>query len=224
MGQKVNPIAIRMGITTTWKSVWFAPKNKISEYVKFDHDVRTLLSKRLKQCLIDYISIERLASYVKIRILTARPGMIIGRKGDGVASLNKLLCDTFHYPIVCEVVEIKKPDINAQIISRVIAMQLETRAMYRRCMQKAVKSAMKAGATGIKVSIAGRLNNAEMARTEWIKEGRIPLHVFRAKVQYGFSEARTTYGVLGIKVWVFTDEVLKIKKLQNATHSEEHKV
>jgi small subunit ribosomal protein S3 len=214
MGQKVNANAIRMGINQTWNSKWYAKKKDISTLIKLDHDIRVLLFAKLSKCMVDFIGIERLvgmdhvSSFVKIKIHSARPGMIIGRKGEGINQLNQELRDRFKHHIMCEVVEIKKPDLNAQIVATVIKSQLEQRTMYRRCMQRAIKNAMFGGAMGIKISISGRLNGAEMARTEWLKDGNIPLQTFRANIRYGFAEAHTIYGVLGIKVWVCTESII----------------
>jgi len=217
MGQKVNANAVRIGITQSWHSKWYAPQKDINTLVKMDHDIRTLLQAKLSGCMLDLIHIERLAcvdqvsSFVKVKIYSGRPGKIIGRKGEGIQQLNQVLRDRFKQKIMCEVAEIKKPDLNAQIVSSIITLQLEQRAMYRHCIQRAIRAAMAGGAKGIKVVISGRLNGAEMARTEWMKEGNIPLHTFRANIHYGFSEAQTTYGVLGVKVWIHTESLIATK-------------
>lgn len=219
MGQKVNPNAIRLGIHHSWRSVWYAKKQDISSTVKMDHDIRILLRKKLKNCMVDYVGIERLMghdkklSHTNVTIHTSRPGAIIGRKGEGIQALIKTLKDHFSQTISCKIVQIKYPDLNAQIVADSISLQLENRVAFRRCMLKATNNAMKSGALGIKIAISGRLGGAEMARTESMKKGRIPLHTFDANVKYALSEAMTTYGVVGVKVWIFNESEVARNKV-----------
>lgn len=207
MGQKVNPIGLRLGIVKTWDSRWFADKN-YSDFVFEDYKLRTFLKKKLFHAGISKIEIERFTKRLRIRVYAARPGIIIGKKGSEIALLKQELEKMVTQEVLIDIKEVRRPEIDAQLVAENIAAQLERRIAFRRAMKRSVSSAMRFGAEGIKIICAGRLGGAEMARTEWYKEGRIPLHTLRADVDYGFSEARTTYGAIGIKTFVFKGEVL----------------
>ena len=198
MGQKVHPIGIRLGITKEWTSKWYANSRTYAAYVYQDHQVRELLKKKLKDASVSLIQIE------------ARPGIVIGKKGEDIEKLRievaKLLGMALH-DVRLNILEIRKPELDALLVAEGIAQQLERRVQFRRAMRRAVTNTMRIGAEGIKVKVAGRLNGAEIARSEWYREGRVPLHTFRADIDYGLAEARTTYGVIGVKVWIFRGEV-----------------
>src|ERR1700676_4985104 len=210
MGQKVNPIGIRLGITRDWTSKWYASKKQFPLLVHTDFRVREFLKKKLADASVSRILIERAAKKVNITIQTARPGIVIGKKGEDIEKLRgetaKLL-DMAMLDVRLNISEIRKPELDAQLVAESIAQQIEKRVMFRRAMKRAVMSTMRSGALGIKVRMSGRLNGSEIARTEWYREGRVPLHTFRADIDYGLAEAKTTYGVIGIKVWVFKGEV-----------------
>jgi small subunit ribosomal protein S3 len=210
MGQKVNPIGIRLGITRDWTSKWYASKKQFPLLVHTDFRVREFLKKRLADASVSRIMIERAAKKVNITIQTARPGIVIGKKGEDIEKLRtetaKLLGMAM-LDVRLNISEIRKPELDAQLVAESISQQIEKRVMFRRAMKRAVMSTMRSGALGIKVRMSGRLNGSEIARTEWYREGRIPLHTFRADIDYGLAEARTTYGVIGIKVWIFKGEV-----------------
>jgi small subunit ribosomal protein S3 len=210
MGQKVNPIGIRLGITRDWTSKWYASKKQFPLLVHTDFRVREFLKKRLADASVSRIMIERAAKKVNITIHTARPGIVIGKKGEDIEKLRaetaKLLGMAM-LDVRLNISEIRKPELDAQLVAESISQQIEKRVMFRRAMKRAVMSTMRSGALGIKVRMSGRLNGSEIARTEWYREGRIPLHTFRADIDYGLAEARTTYGVIGIKVWIFKGEV-----------------
>ena len=210
MGQKVNPIGIRLGITREWTSKWYASTRNFPAYVYTDYQVREFLKKRLSDASVSRINIERAARKVNITIHTARPGIVIGKKGEDIEKLRGQVSKMMSMPatdVRINISEIRKPELDAQLVAEGIAQQLERRVMFRRAMKRAVTNTMRIGALGIKVRVSGRLNGAEIARTEWYREGRIPLHTFRAEIDYGFAEARTTYGVIGVKVWIFKGEV-----------------
>jgi small subunit ribosomal protein S3 len=210
MGQKVNPIGIRLGITREWTSKWYASTKNFPSHVYTDFQVREFLKKRLVEASVSRINIERAARKVNITIHTARPGIVIGKKGEDIEKLRGQVSKMMKMPVIdvrINISEIRKPELDAQLVAEGIAQQLERRVMFRRAMKRAVTNTMRIGALGIKVRVSGRLNGAEIARTEWYREGRIPLHTFRADIDYGFSEAKTTYGVIGVKVWVFKGEV-----------------
>ena len=211
MGQKVHPIGFRLGGIKKWGSQWFSEKN-YSQLLHEDLKVRTFLKKKFYHAGISKIEIERAADKAKINIYSARPGVIIGKKGAEIEKLKKELEDMMTGEAIINILEVRKPEIDAQLIAENVAMQLERRVTFRRAMKKCVTSAMKFGAKGIRVTSSGRLGNAEMARTEWYREGRVPLHTLRADIDYGFAEAHTTYGLIGIKVLVFHGEVLPDKK------------
>lgn len=212
MGQKVQPVGIRLGISSDWKSHWYATGSNYAKNLKEDLKVRDFIRKNLSNAAISHITIDRPAQNMKVVIHTARPGTVIGKKGEDIGKLRRQLTEINGAPVTVSVEEIRKPDLNARLVAENICQQLEKRMMFRRAMKRAVQNSMRVGALGVKVMISGRLNGAEIARTEWYREGRVPLHTFRANVDYGFSEAHTTYGVLGVKVWIFTGEVFQDKR------------
>ena len=210
MGQKVNPVGIRLGITREWTSKWYASTKNFPSHVYTDHLVREFLKKRLVEASVSRIQIERAARKVNITIHTARPGIVIGKKGEDIEKLRGQVSKMMKMAptdVRINISEIRKPELDAQLVAEGIAQQLERRVMFRRAMKRAVTNTMRIGALGIKVRVSGRLNGAEIARTEWYREGRIPLHTFRADIDYGLAEAKTTYGVIGVKVWIFKGEV-----------------
>ena len=210
MGQKVHPIGIRLGITKEWSSKWYADSQTYAGYVHQDHRIREFLRTRLKDASVSRIHIERPAKRASITIHTARPGIVIGKKGEDIERLRvevaRLLGMALH-DVRLNIAEIRKPELDAHLVAEGIAQQLERRVQFRRAMRRAVTNTMRIGAEGIKVKVSGRLNGAEIARSEWYREGRVPLHTFRADIDYGLAEAKTTYGVIGVKVWVFRGEV-----------------
>ena len=210
MGQKVNPIGIRLGITRDWTSKWYAHSKNFASYVHTDFTVREFLKKRLADASVSRIHIERAARRVNITIHTARPGIVIGKKGEDIEKVRAEVARRMKLPVQdvrLNIAEIRKPELDAQLVAEGIAQQIEKRVMFRRAMKRAVTNTMRSGALGIKVRASGRLNGAEIARTEWSREGRVPLHTFRADIDYGLAEAQTTYGVIGVKVWIFKGEV-----------------
>ena len=211
MGQKVHPIGFRLGTHRNWDSRWFAG-NEYSGFVLEDYNIRTFLKKKLFQAAVARIEIERASSKVRIRIHTARPGIIIGKKGAEIEKLKKELEKKIHRDVIIDIQEIRKAEVEAQLVAENIAMQLVRRISFRRAMKKSVSAALRLGAQGIKIICSGRLGGAEMARREWYREGRVPLHTIRADIDYGFAEAFTTYGVIGIKVIIFKGEILPDKK------------
>ena len=207
MGQKVHPTGIRLGIVQDWKSKWYADSKNFPEMLNTDLQVREFLKKRLSQASVSRIQIDRPAKNAHITVHTARPGIVIGKKGEDIDALRSDVARMMGVPVHISIEEIRKPELDAQLVAESIAQQLERRIMFRRAMKRSVQNAMRIGAEGIKVNIAGRLNGAEIARSEWYREGRVPLHTLRANIDYGLAEARTTYGVLGVKVWIFKGEV-----------------
>jgi len=214
MGQKVHPIGIRLGISKPWNARWYADKRDFSDYLIKDIKVRAYLRKELANASVSKIEIERPAKNARVTIHTARPGIVIGKKGEDIERLKKTVSKMMGVPTHVNVAEIRKPELDADLIAQGIASQLERRIMFRRAMKRAVASAMRLGALGIKVAVAGRLNGAEIARTEWYREGRVPLHTFRADIDYAMGKAHTTYGVLGIKVWVYKGDVFDLHAVQ----------
>ena len=207
MGQKVNPIGFRLGVIKTWDSKWYAE----ADYAKLLHEdlaIRKFLKKRLYNSGVSKIEIERAANKTKINIHTARPGLIIGKKGSEVETIKKDLAKLTSKEIFINIHEVRKPELDAQLVAENVALQLERRIAFRRAMKKSVTSALKFGAKGIRITCSGRLGGAEMSRTEWYREGRVPLHTLRADIDYGFAEAKTTYGIIGIKVLIFKGEIL----------------
>ena len=211
MGQKVNPIGLRLGIVKTWESRWYAGK-KYADYILEDYNIRKYIKKKLHHAGIAKIEIERSSKHVKLRVYTSRPGIVIGKKGAEIEVLKKKLEKMVPQELVIDIQEVRKPEVDAQLVAENVALQIVRRVAFRRAMKRSVASAMRFGAKGIKVCCSGRLGGAEMARTEWYKEGRIPLHTLRADIDYGFAVARTTYGVIGVKVWIFTGEILEKEK------------
>ncbi|MEJ5358933.1 MAG: 30S ribosomal protein S3 [Desulfobacterales bacterium] len=208
MGQKVNPIGLRLGIVKTWESRWFGGRN-YARYILEDYRLRQFIKKKLYHAGVSRIEIERSAKRIRLRIFTARPGIVIGKKGAEIALLKKDLEKLTAHEVLIDIQEIRKPEVDAQLVAENVAMQLERRVAFRRAMKRAVQSAMRFGALGIKVICSGRLGGAEIARTEWYREGRVPLHTLRADIDYGQAEAKTTYGVVGVKVTIFKGEVLR---------------
>jgi small subunit ribosomal protein S3 len=210
MGQKVHPTGIRLGIVTDWTSKWYADTKEFAEYVRADHEVRTFIKKKLKDASVSKIAIERPSKKCNITIHTARPGIVIGKKGEDIEKLRAEVAQMIGMSIAdvrINISEVRKPELDAQLVAEGIAQQLERRVMFRRAMKRAVTNTMRVGAEGIKVKVGGRLNGAEIARSEWYREGRVPLHTLRADIDYGVAEAHTTYGVIGVKVWIFKGEV-----------------
>lgn len=214
MGQKVHPIGMRLGIVTDWSSKWFALSKDYARMLNEDIAVRKYLKKRLSHASVSRIQIDRPASNANITIHTARPGLVIGRKGEDIDALRKEVSAMMNVPVHISIEEIRKPEMDAQLVAEAIAQQLEKRIMYRRAMKRAVQNSMRLGAGGIKVNVGGRLNGAEIARSEWYREGRVPLHTLRANIDYGFAEANTTYGVIGVKVWIFKGEVFAGQEIE----------
>jgi small subunit ribosomal protein S3 len=208
MGQKVNPVGIRLGIVKDWTSKWFTDSRNYANYLNADLGVRTLLKKKLAHASVSRIQIERPANNARIVVHTARPGIVIGKKGEDIENLRREISEMIGVPAHISVEEIRKPELDAYLVAESVAHQLERRIMFRRAMKRAVSNAMRLGAQGIRINVAGRLNGAEIARSEWYREGRVPLHTLRADIDYGFAEARTTYGVIGVKVWIFKGEIL----------------
>lgn len=213
MGQKVHPVSFRLGINKTWDSKWFATK-EYSAFILEDFNIRKFLKKKLLQAGVSKIEIERAANKVRIRIHAARPGIIIGKKGVEIERLKGDLEKTIKRDVILDIQEVRKAEVDAQLVAENVAMQLVRRIAFRRAMKKSVTSALRFGAQGIKISCSGRLGGAEMARREWYREGRVPLHTIRADIDYGFAEAFTTYGVIGVKVIIFKGEILPNKNKQ----------
>lgn len=208
MGQKVHPIGIRLGIVKEHNSVWYASPKNYANYLVTDMAVRDYLHGRLKSASVSRVKIERPADNVRITIFTARPGIVIGKKGEDVEKLRSDVARRMGVPVAINIEEVRKPDLDARLVGENIASQLERRVMFRRAMKRAVQNAIKAGAEGIKVQVSGRLGGAEIARTEWYREGRVPLHTLRADIDYASVRAETTYGTIGVKVWIFRGEIL----------------
>lgn len=206
MGQKVNPTGIRLGITESWKSMWFAHTD-YANYLNADLQVRKYLMEKLAGASVSRIQIDRPARNAKIAIYSARPGVIIGKKGSDVDTLRLAVSKIMNVPVHITIEEIRKPELDAKLVAESIAQQLERRIMFRRAMKKAMQSTIRHGAQGIKVSLSGRLGGAEIARTEWSREGRVPLHTFRADIDYATAIAKTTYGIIGVKIWIFKGEI-----------------
>jgi small subunit ribosomal protein S3 len=208
MGQKIHPTGFRLSVTRDWTSRWYANSKNFPQMLKEDVDVREYLKKKLAHASVGRVVIERPAKNARVTVYSARPGVVIGKKGEDIEILKKELQARMGVPVHVNIEEIRKPEIDAQLIADSIAQQLEKRIMFRRAMKRAMQNAMRLGAQGIKIMSAGRLNGAEIARTEWYREGRVPLHTLRADIDYGTAEAKTTYGIIGIKVWVFKGEVM----------------
>jgi len=210
MGQKVHPTGIRLGIVKDWASKWYADTKTFPDYIKSDHELRVLIKNKLKDASVSRIAIERPAKKANITIHTARPGIVIGKKGEDIEKLRSEIAKMLGMNLAdvrININEVRKPELDAQLVAEGIAQQLERRVMFRRAMKRAVTNTMRVGAEGVKVRVGGRLNGAEIARSEWYREGRVPLHTLRADIDYGVAEARTTYGIIGVKVWIFKGEV-----------------
>jgi len=213
MGQKVHPTGIRLGIVKKHASIWYAEGRRYAENLLSDLEVRAFIRKKLSNASVSRVEIERPAQTARITIHTARPGIVIGKKGEDVEALRGELAKKMGVPVHINIEEIRKPDLDAQLVADSVAQQLERRVMFRRAMKRAVQNAIRQGAEGIKIQVSGRLGGAEIARTEWYREGRVPLHTLRADIDYATSEARTTYGIIGVKVWIFKGEILDLKQV-----------
>ena len=225
MGQKVNPIGFRLAVKKNWSSKWFSTSKNFASLLNNDIKVREFLNKKLINAAVSKIVIERPAKNAKITIHSARPGIVIGKKGEDIETLRSSLQDLMGIPVQLNIEEVRKPEIDATLIAQSIAQQLEKRVMFRRAMKRAMQNAMRLGAQGIKIKSAGRLNGIEIARSEWYREGRVPLHTLRADIDYGVARAQTTYGIIGIKVWVFKGEVFEDnKKILNEDSEIEQKI
>ncbi len=208
MGQKVHPVGIRLGIIKDWTSKWYADSKDYADYLHTDLRVRDYVRKKLANASVSRIQIERPANNARIIIHTARPGIVIGKKGEDIDRLRNEISQMMGVPATVSVEEIRKPELDAFLVAESVAQQIERRIMFRRAMKRAVTNTMRLGALGIRINVAGRLNGAEIARSEWYREGRVPLHTLRADIDYGVAESNTTYGVIGVKVWIFKGEVL----------------
>jgi small subunit ribosomal protein S3 len=224
MGQKVHPVGIRLGIVKKHNSNWYASPKNYADFLITDLKVRDYLYSKLKNASVSRILIERPSENARITISTARPGIVIGKKGEDVERLRKEIAKLMKTPVQINIDEIRKPDLDARLVAEGIASQLERRVMFRRAMKRAVQNTMRAGAKGIKVEVSGRLGGAEIARTEWYREGRVPLHTLRADIDYSIMRAETTYGCIGVKVWIFKGEVLGGLELANAPAAVEEPV
>ena len=220
MGKKVHPTGMRLGIVKDWRTNWYANKKNFAHYIEGDFKAREFLMKKLKGAAVSDIKIERLARSVRFDISAARPGMIIGKKGNEVENLRSELFKIIKVPVHITINEVRKPETVAVLVAQSVAQQLERRIMFRRAMKRAIQTAMRQGVKGIKISLSGRLGGAEIARREWLREGRIPLHTFRADIDYGTALAQTTYGIIGIKVWIFKGEIHKASKKGEADAQE----
>ncbi|OAM26019.1 MULTISPECIES: 30S ribosomal protein S3 [Eikenella] len=218
MGQKINPTGFRLAVTKDWSSKWFAKSTEFSAVLKQDIEVREYLRKRLANAMVGRVVIERPAKSARITIHTARPGVVIGKKGEDIEILKRDLQGLMGVPVHVNIEEIRKPELDAQVIADGIAQQLEKRVQFRRAMKRAMQNAMRTGAKGIKIMTSGRLNGADIARSEWYREGRVPLHTLRAEVDYATSEAHTTYGVIGLKVWVYKGEAGQVVENSDQEH------
>lgn len=214
MGQKVNPVGIRLGIVKDWVSRWYSPPKDFSKTLDADLRVRKHLKKRLAQAGVSSIQIDRPARNARVTVHAARPGVIIGKSGKEVEVLRAEVEKIVNVPVYISIEEVKKPEIDARLVAESVAQQLEKRIMFRRAMKRAVTTALRSGALGIKISVSGRLGGSEIARTEWYREGRVPLQTFRADIDYALAEAFTTYGVIGVKVWIFKGEIIGDKNQQ----------
>jgi small subunit ribosomal protein S3 len=213
MGHKVHPTGIRLGISKDWNSKWFANKRDFSEYLVADLKVREMLRKKLAQAGISKILIERPNKTARVTIHSARPGVVIGKRGEDIEKLKADVSKLMGVPAHINVAEVRKPELDAQLVAESIAQQLERRIMFRRAMKRSVGNALRLGALGIKVNVGGRLNGAEIARSEWYREGRVPLHTLRADIDYGTAEALTTYGIIGVKVWIYKGEIFDFSQV-----------
>ncbi len=214
MGQKVHPTGFRLGIIKDWTSTWYADTKDYAGYLQSDMEVRTFLRKKLASASVSRIQIERPANNARIIIHTARPGIVIGKKGEDIERLRAEITKIMGVPATVSVEEIRKPELDAYLVAESVAQQIERRIMFRRAMKRAVTNTMRLGALGMKINLSGRLNGAEIARSEWYREGRVPLHTLRADIDYGTAESNTTYGVIGVKVWIFKGEIMGNRKVE----------
>ncbi|MBP9726128.1 MAG: 30S ribosomal protein S3 [Gammaproteobacteria bacterium] len=221
MGQKVHPVGIRLGYTKSWESTWYAEGKEYGQILLADMQAREHIKKRLKQAAISSILIERPAKNARIKIRAARPGNIIGKSGKDIEQLRAEVSTILQVPVHIAIEEVRKPAMDARLVGESIAQQLEKRVMFRRAMKRAVSSALKLGALGVKVCVSGRLGGAEIARTEWCREGRVPLHTFRADIDYATAEAHTTYGIIGVKVWIFKGEITSKEELSSVNSKQQ---
>ena len=212
MGQKVNPIGFRLGIVRNHNSVWYAEKHQYRDNLLTDILVREHLLGQLSHASVSKITIERTADNARVLIHTARPGVVIGKKGEDIDRMRAEITQIMKIPVTLSIQEIRKPDLDAQLVAESVAQQLERRIMFRRAMKRGVQNSMRQGAKGVKIQVGGRLGGAEIARSEWYREGRVPLHTLRADVDYGLAEAKTTYGIIGVKAWIFRGEILDMSK------------
>lgn len=217
MGQKVHPRGMRLGITETHRSMWYANKKNYSDLLLSDLQTREYLRKKLQNAFVSRIQIERPARNARITIHTARPGVVIGKKGEDIEQLRQKVSTLMGVPVHINIEEIRRPELDAYLVAESVAQQLERRVMFRRAMKRAVSNALRFGAKGVKICVAGRLGGAEIARTEWYREGRVPLHTFRADIDYATAIAKTTYGIIGVKVWIFKGEILDKDVLAGST-------
>ncbi|MCX7946771.1 MAG: 30S ribosomal protein S3 [Hydrogenophilus sp.] len=223
MGQKIHPTGFRLAVTRDWASRWYAPSKSYAQILLSDIELRRYLKERLKHAAVSRIVIERPAKAAKVTIYSARPGVVIGKKGEEIENLRKEVAERLGEGIATQVAieEIRKPELDAQLVAESIANQLEKRIQFRRAMKRAMQAAMRLGARGVKIMTSGRLNGAEIARAEWYREGRVPLHTLRAEIDYGFAEAITTYGVIGVKVWIYKGDVLNRNQAPTAALTDE---
>lgn len=221
MGQKIHPTGFRLAVSRNWASRWYASNTQFAGMLKEDIEVREFLKKKLKNASVGRVVIERPAKNARITIYSSRPGVVIGKKGEDIEKLRKEVSDLMGVPAHINVSEVRKPEIDAQLVAESIAQQLERRIMFRRAMKRAVGNAMRLGALGIKINVSGRLNGAEIARSEWSREGRVPLHTLRADIDYGTAEAHTTYGVIGIKVWIYKGEIFDLSQVNQESKEEQ---
>jgi small subunit ribosomal protein S3 len=217
MGQKVNPTGIRLGIIKDWTSTWYADKRDYAGFLHTDLEVRSYLKDKLSHASVSRIQIERPANNARVIIHTARPGIVIGKKGEDIEKLRAEISRKMGVPATVSVEEIRKPELDAQLVAESVAQQIERRIMFRRAMKRAVTNTMRLGALGMKINVSGRLNGAEIARSEWYREGRVPLHTLRADIDYGTAESNTTYGIVGVKVWIFKGEIFGNEKPEEDT-------
>jgi len=223
MGQKVHPTGIRLGIVKDFTSRWYANSKDYPKFLYQDLTAREFIQKKLAHASVSRVQINRQANNAHITIHTARPGIVIGKKGEDIDTLRKEVSKMMQMPVQVNVEEIRKPELDAKLVAESVAQQLEKRIMYRRAMKRAVTNSMRLGAEGIKINLGGRLNGAEIARSEWYREGRVPLHTLRADIDYGVAEANTTYGIIGIKVWIFKGEVFDNASLESSVNSKSKK-
>ena len=217
MGQKINPVGLRVGVIFNWRSRWFVKGRKFADNIKADYDLRSYIKKRLKGAGVAKIEIERTASNVRVIVYTSRPGVVIGKKGAGIDQLTADIQKQVSEKVIVDIHEVRKPDVEAQLVAENVALQLEKRISWRRAVKKAMAGAVRRGVRGVKIRVAGRLDGAEIARDEWYNEKRVPLHTLRANIDYGSATAFTTYGTTGVKVWIYHEDFYKRKEIKKET-------